>query len=71
MKFEYGVEVRLVFTQDTKYAYYYNDSYDLYEKLEPMFGHNIAEDAMCWSEMAIVGMYYEHDEFTIEMVEVL
>jgi hypothetical protein len=25
---------------------------------------------MCWAEMACVGMDYEHEEFTIEMVEV-
>jgi hypothetical protein len=71
MKFNYGVEAKLVFTKDTKYAYYYNENYDLYEKLEPIVGHDAAEDAMCWAEMACIGMDYEHEKFTIEMVEVL
>lgn len=71
MKFSYGVEARLVFTKDLKCAYYYKESYDLYERLEPVVGHDDAEDAMCWAEMAYVGSDYEHEEFTIEMVEVL
>lgn len=71
MNFSSGVEARLVFTKDPKYAYYYNEGYDLYERLEPVVGHDDAEDAMCWAEMAFIGMYYEHEEFTIEMVEVL
>ena len=71
MRFSYGVEARLAFTKDPKYEYYYNDSYDLYEKLEPVVGHNDAENAMCWAEMAFVGMDYEHEEFTIEMMEVI
>lgn len=71
MKFSYGVEARLVFTKHPEYAYYYNESYDLYEHLEPIVGHDDAEGAMCWTEMACVGMDYEHEEFTIEMMEVL
>lgn len=71
MKFSYGVEARLVFTKDPRYAYYYSESYDIYEKLEPVVGHEIAEKAMCWAEMACVGMDYEHEAFIIEMVEVL
>jgi hypothetical protein len=70
MRFSYGIEAILVFTKDPKWKYYYNDSYDLYEKLEPAVGHDIAEGATCWAEMACVGMDYEHEEFTIEMVEV-
>ena len=71
MKFSYGVEARLVFTKHPEYAYYYNEEYDLYEKLEPVVGHEDAEDASSWAEMACVGMDYEHEEFTIEMMEVL
>lgn len=71
MKFSCGIEARLVFTKDPKYAYYYKESYDLYEKLEPIVGHEDAESAMCWAEMAYVGLDYEHDEFTIEMMDVL
>lgn len=71
MKFSRDVEVRVVFTKDPAWEYYYSDSYDLYEKLEPVVGHDDAESAMCWAEMACVGMDYEHEEFTIEMMEVL
>ena len=71
MKFSYGVEARLVFTKDPKCAYWYSESYDLYEALEPIVGHDDAEDAMCWAEMAYVGLDYEHDEFTIEMMDML
>ena len=71
MKFSYGVEAKLVFTKYPEYTYYYKESYDLYEKLEPIVGHDDAEDAMCWAEMAYVGLDYEHEEFTIEIVEVL
>lgn len=71
MKFSYGVEARLVFTKHPECAYYYKESYGLYESLEPVVGHDDAEDAMCWAEMAYVGLDYEHDEFTIEMIDVL
>lgn len=71
MNFSSGIEAKLVFTKDPHYAYYYSESYDLYERLEPVVGHDDAEDAMCWAEMAFIGMDYEHEEFTIEMVEVL
>ena len=71
MKFSYGVEAKLIFTKDPHCAYYYKESYGLYERLEPIVGHDDAEDAMCWAEMAYVGLDYEHEEFIIEMVEVL
>lgn len=69
-KFDSGVNARLVFTNEPNIAYYCEDDESVYEKLEPIVGHEVAEDASSWAEMTYVGDYYEHDEFTIEMVEV-
>lgn len=69
MRYDYGVRARLVFTNKPNVAVYYNNSEEIYNILEPCVGHYDAEDAACWSEMAPVGEDYEHDDFTIEMVE--
>ena len=69
-KFDRGVNARLVFADDPRVSYYCEDDESVYEKLEPIVGHEVAEDASSWAEMACVGMDYEHDEFTIEIVEV-
>lgn len=69
-EFSYGVSARLVFTKEPNIAYYCEDDESVYEKLEPIVGHEVAENASSWAEMACVDDYYEHDEFTIEMVEV-
>ena len=45
-------------------------SEDLYDELEPIFGHELAASASSWAELACIGEEYEHDEFIIEMVEV-
>ena len=58
-KFSYGVRARLVFTDDPRCAYYCEDDESVYEKLEPIVGHEVAEDASSWAELTYVGDYYE------------
>ena len=69
-KFDRGVNAKLVFADDPGTSYYCEDDESVYEKLEPIVGHEVAEDASSWAELTYVGDFYEHDEFTIEMVEV-
>ena len=69
-KFDRGVNAKLAFADDPGISYYCEDDESVYEKLEPIVGHEVAEDASSWAELTYVGDYYKHDEFTIEMVEV-
>lgn len=72
MKYDYGVGVRLVFSNNPRVASILKDSQDVYDILESNgIEHYDAEDAACWTEMAYVDEYYERDDFIIEMVEVL
>ena len=71
MKYSFGVGARVVFVDTPNIASIYKDSRDVYDILESDFDHNVAEDASCWTELACVGEApYEHEKFTIEMVEV-
>ena len=72
MKYSFGVGARVVFIDTPNVASIYKDSRDVYDILECVVGHEVAESASCWTELACVGEApYEHEEFTIEMVEVL
>lgn len=73
MRFSKSVYAKVKFnTEANGYisAHFIGCSEDLYDELEPMFGHELAVDASCWAELACVGEEYEHEEFIIEMVEV-
>ena len=68
MKFSFGVMARVVCFDAPNVGNCYRDSQDVYDILEYQFGHDIAENASSWTELACIGEIYEHDEFTIEMV---
>jgi hypothetical protein len=70
MDFSYGVKAMVTLTKEPEYSYYYGNSRDVYDKLEPYVGHYEAAEAEGWTEMACIGEIYEQDEFIIEMVEV-
>jgi hypothetical protein len=69
MKFSFGVMARVVFNDTPNIGSCYKDSRDVYDAIEYQFGHEVAIGASCWTELACVGEIYEHDEFTIEMIE--
>lgn len=69
MKFSYGVYAQLTFKDDVSVSYYLYDSESVYDHLADRCGHDIAEDASSWTEMACVGDWYEDSEFEIEMME--
>ena len=46
-----------------------NDSAGIYDLLAPLFGHEAAEDAASWCELAAFGDVYDGDGFSIELVE--
>lgn len=58
------------FSNVTRYSKV-SDYYDIYEKI--MFitenNHEISEDAASWCELAYIGATYEHEQFTIEIIE--
>ena len=68
MRFSFGVMARVVYNNYPNVGNCYKDSRDVYDAIEYQFGHDIAVDASSWTELACVGEIYEHDEFTIEMV---
>ena len=70
MRYSRGLEAKIIFKDDQSCAYYCRSSEGVYDMLEPKIGHDYAEDAACWSEMAAIDDYYSHDDFTVEMVEV-
>ena len=71
MKYSFGVGARVVFIDTPNVASIYKDSSDVYDAIEYTMGHEVAVGASCWTELACVGeALYEHDKFTIEMVEV-
>ena len=72
MKFSHGVYAQVEFVPETKNyhsTYLAGCSEDLYDYLEYKFGHEVAADASSWAELACVGEEYEHEEFTLTMVE--
>lgn len=69
MRFSFGVMARVVFNDSTNIGSCYKDSRDVYDAIEYQFGHEVAVGASCWTELACVGEIYEHDEFTIEMID--
>lgn len=69
MRFSFGVIARVVCSDSPNVGSCYKDSRDVYDAIEYQFGHEVAESASCWTEIACVGEIYEHDKFTVEMVE--
>ena len=69
MKFSFGVMARVVYYDTPNVASCYKDSQDVYDMIEYQFGHDVAASVSSWTELACVGEIYEHDEFTIEIVE--
>lgn len=70
MKFSYGIGAKLKYSDSLNVASYYKDTDDIYEVIEDNFGPETAISVSSWTELACVGEIYEHDGFTIEMVEV-
>lgn len=46
-----------------------NDFDGIYNLLEPLAGHEAAEDAASWCELNPVGAEYDGDGFSIEIVD--
>jgi hypothetical protein len=69
MRFSFCVMARVVFNDSPNIRNCYKDSRDVYDAIEYQFGHEVAVGASCWTELACVGEIYEHDEFTIEMID--
>ena len=69
MKFSFGVMAKLKYNDTPNVVSYLKDTEDVYEIIEDEFGHDIAANVSSWTELACVGEIYEHDQFTIEMVE--
>ena len=71
MRYSFGVGAKVVFVDTPNVASIYKDSNDVYDAIEYAMGHEVAVGASCWTELACVGEApYEHEKFTIEMVEV-
>ena len=73
MRFSHDVYAKVKFNTESQgyiSALLIGCSEDLYDELEPIFGHELAADASSWTELACIGEEYEHEEFIIEMVEV-
>lgn len=45
MDFSYGVKVMVTLTKEPNYSYYYENSRDVYDKLESYVGHYEAAEA--------------------------
>ena len=71
MKFSFGVRAKLKYNDTPNVASYLKDTEDVYDIIEDEFGPEVAISASSWTELACVGEIYEHDKFTIEMVDVL
>lgn len=69
MKFSFGVRAKLKYSDTPNVASYLKDTEDVYDIIEDEFGPEVAISASSWTELACVGEIYEHDKFTIEMVE--
>jgi hypothetical protein len=69
MKFSFGVSAKLKYSDTPNVASYLKDTEDVYEIIEDEFGPDVAISASSWTELACVGEAYEHDKFSIEMVE--
>ena len=46
-----------------------NDSDGIYDLLEPLVGHEIAEDASSWCEFSPIGSVYAEEDFEILITE--
>lgn len=68
MEFSRGVYAYLTFNGEAVH-YWLDSGESVYDYLEPVVGHDEAEEAACWCELHCVGDEYEHELFTIEMVE--
>lgn len=71
MKFSFGVGAKLKYSDTPNVASYLKDTEDVYEIIEYEFGPEVAISASSWTELACVGEVYEHNQFTIEMVDTL
>ena len=68
--------IQPIWTNVTRYRKY-NAYYEIYSLIRNIVddalgeeeGHKIAESAACWCETHFVGETYEHELFTIELVE--
>ena len=69
MKFSFGVNAKLKYSDTPNVASYLKDTEDVDEIIEDEFGPEVAISASSWTELACVGEVYEHEQFTIEMVE--
>ena len=69
MRFSFGVNAKLKYNDMPNVASYLKDTDDIYDIIEDGFGPEVAISASSWAELACVGEVYEHDQFTIEMVE--
>ena len=70
MKFSFGVGAKLKYNDAPNVASYLKDTDDVYDIIEDEFGPCVAISASSWTELACIGEVYEHEQFTIEMVEV-
>lgn len=71
MKFSFGVRAKLKYNDTPNVASYLKDTEDVYDIIEDEFGPDVAISASSWTELACVGEIYEHNQFIIEMVNVL
>lgn len=71
MKFSFGVMAKLKYSNTPNVASYLKDTEDVYDIIEDEFGSDVAISASSWTELACVGEVYEHDQFTIEMVDMI
>jgi hypothetical protein len=69
MKFSYGVMAKLKYSNTPNVASYLKNTEDMYDIIEDEFGPAVAISVSSWAELACVGEVYEHERFTIEMIE--
>lgn len=69
MNFSKGVYAQVTLKEDINEIYYFYNCGSVYDFLNERFGHNLAENASSWVELACVGEVYENDDFEIEIME--